>query len=145
MGYADNTRKLVVVLNGKHQPGRLMNAGMHLLAGLVGRGGPAMTEQLRLLDYKDATGDLHAALSTYPIIVLEAKNGNQIKTLREAARAADIPCADFVDAMLGGSADEQLANTAARRPEELDYLACCLWGEADRLDPMTKRFSLFKG
>jgi len=40
-------------------------------------------EEMSLIEYKDKDGGIHPAISDYPFIVLSAKNGNQIRTLRK--------------------------------------------------------------
>ncbi len=54
-------------------------------------------------------------------------------------------CADFVDTMLGASAEEQLDATRRGVDASFDLLAVCLFGPAEKLDPLTRKFSLFRG
>jgi hypothetical protein len=144
MGYADNSFKFVVVVNKKHQAPRLLNAALHLAAGMVGRADDATRQQMQFLAYTDASGATRAWISKYPFIVLEARNANQLRVLRQAAFAAGVAYADFVDAMLDTSAEAQLAATASGTDDTLDVLAACLWGPATVLDPLTRRFSLLR-
>ena len=126
MNYADNAFKFVLVLNKKHDVPRLLNAALHLVAGLVGRADEGERNRMRFLHYRDADGRTRAR-HCYPFIALEAKNSNQLRTLCQEAAKAGVAHADFVDTMLGSSAADQLA-TAAGRDESFDILACCLWG-----------------
>jgi hypothetical protein len=45
--------------------------------------------------------------------------------------------------MLGSSAEDQLAQTKATRPQAMQFLAVLLFGSSEVLNPLTKRFSLF--
>lgn len=140
--YADNDYKFVAVLNEKIQLPRLLNALGHMAAGLVARApDPA---GMRFLSYEDADAGLHPAISYYPFIVLVARNSNQIRTLRQNAIEAGLVYNDFVDTMIGTSAEDQLAKTRAAHEAELQYFGICLFGPADVLGGMTRKFSLFK-
>ena len=141
--YADNQYKFIAILNKKVDLAKLLNALGHMTAGLVSLA-PDL-EAFRFLRYEDADGSAHPAISHYPFIVLAAKNGNQIRNVREQAKEAGILYNDFVDTMLGGSAEAQLRQTREAKESDLEYFGLCLFGEAEVIGPMTKRFSLFKG
>lgn len=139
--YTDNHQKFVVVLNERIELPRLMNALGHMTAGLVGhQNGHGEFSWLR---YEDADGGVHPAISRYPFIVLAAKNSNQIRTLRHAAVAKGIPFNDFVHTMLGASAEDQMSKTRSTPELGLEYFGICLFADADTLNPMTRKFSLF--
>ena len=82
-------------------------------------------------------------ISYYPFIVLAPRNGNQIRTLRQSAIEQGISYTDFAETVLGESADDQLSRTAATLEADLKYFALALFGSAEQLDPLTKKFSLF--
>ncbi len=138
--YADNEYKFVAVLNKKVPFTQLMNALGHMTAGLVTLGDH---EQMRFLRYEDADGGLHPAISHYPFIILASRNGNQIRTLRQAAQQAGIIYNDFVNTMLGTSAADQLQKTKSTKEANLEYFGICLFGPAQTIDGMTRKFSLF--
>jgi len=138
--YLNNDQKFVAVLNRKIDTSRLMNALGHMTAGITSEIG---IEAPRFLRYLDADGTAHPGISTYPFIVLRAENSNQIRNLRSRAIEAGLAYTDFVDAMLGSSAEDQLARTKARRESELEYFGILLFGSAEELSPLTKRFSIF--
>lgn len=140
MMYENNDYKFVVVLNTKIEIGKLMNALGHITAGLVSL---CNYEDLRFLRYADANDGLHPAISYYPFIVLKSKNGNQIRTLRNAAIEDGIKYNDFVDTMLGSSAENQLQKTQITDELNLEYFAIALFGKAEQLNKITKKFSLF--
>ncbi|TAK14722.1 MAG: DUF2000 domain-containing protein [Anaerolineae bacterium] len=139
--YTDNEFKFVAVLNKKIELPRLLNALGHMTAGLVSL--CENTQSMRFLEYRDADGGFHPGISFYPFIILSAKNGNQIRTLRAAAIGEGILCTDFVDTMLGSSAQDQMDKTRSTKEELLDYYGVCLFGSAAKLNDLTKKFSLF--
>ncbi|MBV6509622.1 MAG: hypothetical protein JJLCMIEE_02717 [Acidimicrobiales bacterium] len=137
--YEDNSRKFAVILNRKHPTGLLLNALGHLSVGIAADLG---SEEADLLDYENGAAELTARISRWPVIVLSAKNGNQVRTAYEAALAADLAANVFVTAMLGDSAEAQQRQTAEASPDHLDFVGAALFGSADELAPITKRFSL---
>jgi hypothetical protein len=143
MLYSDNEHKFVAVLNKKTDLPYLMNALGHMTAGLLAQ--CENLEAMRFLDYRDSENKTLSMVSHYPFIVLIAKNGNQIRTLRKAAEEAGILYNCFADSMLGSSAEEQLGNTRNTKEADLEYFGICLFGASEILNPLTKKFSLFKG
>jgi hypothetical protein len=139
--YKDNRSKFVAVVNQQQPLGLLMNALAHTVAGLLSQQRVHL-DQMEFLSYRESEGVIDACVSRFPFIILKAKNGNQIRTLRQAA---GVPCNVFVDTMLGASADEQLHKTRSAKERELDYVALCLFGPAADIDKLTRKFSLFNG
>jgi len=125
--YQDNSNKFVAILNQKQTMGLLMNALAHTVAGLLSKQ-RAHLDQMEFLPYRDSEGVMDACISRYPFIILKAKNGNQLRTVLQAAQDAGIPCNVFADSMLGTSAAEQLQKTRSANEAELDYIALCLFG-----------------
>jgi Protein of unknown function (DUF2000) len=142
MSYLQNDKKFVAVLNRKHPMPRLLNGVCHATAGLAGQLGCETPQYLEYINDADA---FVAAISRYPFIVLEAKNGNQLATLRKAAADNSIANNVFISAMVGQSAQQQMDNTKTAAGDGLDYMVVVLFGEATAIDPITKKFSLFKG
>src|SRR4051794_22995431 len=123
--YQDNDHKFVAVLNQRHPLPVQLNAFGHLTAGLAGAqlGGGA-----DYVDYPCPAGGFSSRLSRFPFIVAAAKNSNQLRTLCEAATAAEIAHNVFVTAMLGASSDDQQRATASAQSEDLDFVAVVLFG-----------------
>ena len=140
MLYQDNESKFVVVLNAKIEIGKLMNTLSHIVAGLVSL---SDINDLRFLKYYDADESLHPAISRFPFIILKSKNSNQIRTLRNSAIEQDILFNDFADTMLGSSAEDQLNNTRNKKEIDMEYFGIALFGQAEQLNILTKKFSLF--
>ena len=140
MLYEDNEYKFVAVLNRKVPLPQLMNALGHMTAGLTSQ---CDFRDLAFLRYQDGDGSVHPNISQYPFIVLSAKNGNQIRTLRYAAIQQGIHFSDFVNTMLGTSAEDQQQKTRSTREMDLEYFGICLFGSAAKLNELTRKFSLF--
>src|SRR5262249_48319570 len=138
--YSENHKKLVLALSQKYGTEQLLNAAIHITAGLAADLGP---EPLRLLDYQNRRAALAARISLFPNIVLAAKNGGHLRRFKREARAAGLCVNAFTESMLGRSAEEQMRQTCEADPDTLDFIAVAVFGEARLIDPLTKRFSLW--
>ena len=147
--YLDNEWKFVALLNRALPVPQQMNALGHMTAGLVSKARGEPGDRMVFLDYRTADGTLAAAISKWPFIVLAAKNSDQIRRFKREALehvvAGRILYNDFLASMLGGSAEEQLRRTAACLEGQTELLGAAAFGPASVLDPLTRRYSLFKG
>jgi len=138
----ETKRRFIVVVNEKESnPGKLMNAVGHAMAGLVGHA--ARGQDFCFVDYTDGDGMLHPSISHYPVIALKAKNSNAIKNVREAAIAKGIACTDFLRTMSIGKTQEQMDATSAAKGDDVEYLGLALFGDTDTLREITKKLSLY--
>jgi len=140
--YTDNDKKFLAVLNKKIELPKLMNALGHMSVGLTSL--CENNEEMQFLQYKDSSATIHPAISKFPYIILSADNSNQIRTLRLAAIEQGILYNDFTSSMLGTSADDQLRKTGDTKEIDLEYFGICLFGSAEQLQPLTKKFSVFR-
>jgi len=140
MNYLDNSQKFISVLNANVPVPMLMNALGHTTAGLAAHLEP---QSVTYLDYVNDVDGFVAKIAQPPFVILKAKNSAQLSALRAAAAAEGIACNVFVSAMIGKSAKEQVASTRAASGDGLEYWVVTLFGDAERLQPITKRFSLF--
>lgn len=142
MGYSNNARKYVAVLNGKFkdQVGMLMNALGHTTAGLVFDQPAGQNFQ----KYVNERAEISSSISEFPFNVLKSKNGNQLRTLHEALVHAGVQHNVFVKQMIGSSALEQITSTRDALVEDLEFVAVAAFAEAEVLEPMTKKFSLYR-
>lgn len=140
--YNDNGSKFIAVLNKKIELPKLLNALGHMSVGLTSL--TRNIEDMKFLDYRDADNTSHPAISHFPFIVLMADNSNQIRTLRNTAIDQGILYNDFTSTMLGISADDQLLQTKNKKENELEYFGITLFGDTEKLQPLTKKFSLFR-
>lgn len=138
-----NGHKFVALVNKNLEPGVALNAVAHANVGLAALLADGRKDAMTLLEFKDADGQTHPNISALSLIVLRGTSGN-IRTLRSEARAAGIPCVDFTSSMTGGSAEEQLERTLTTPEGELEYYCVVLFGKNEELNPLTKKFSLYK-
>lgn len=138
--YTDNTMKFTVVLNKKHPVGMRMNALGHLSAGLSRR----VADSIDLLEYHSPELGFTSLISRYPVIALSADNNNQLRRLWSAVLESSVAYNVFTTSMIGTSATEQLVATAASTTDDVDFVGVMLFGPADVLDPLTRKFSLVR-
>lgn len=98
---------------------------------------------MSFVDYEDADGGIHP-VSALSLVVLSAKNSNQIRTARLEAINTGLPYVDFTESMTKDTFVEQMARTKELREEELDYWGLCIFGRKELIDPITKKFSLWR-
>ena len=140
--YSDNEYKFTVIVNKKQPTGVILNAIGHAMVGLSGHLGHT---QLDLLDYLNTSAGLTARISRWPVIVLSAKNSNQLRSTLEAASGmSSVVTNAFTTSMIAGSAESQIAATARASADQLDYVALAIFGPQTDTQPITKRFSLLK-
>jgi lysyl-tRNA synthetase class 2 len=138
----ENSKKFVVVVNKKIPTNKLFNAVSHITAGISG--GSGKQDQMHFLEYEDADGNKHPYISHFPFIVLSADNSNQLRTLRQKATEQNLLHNDFTSTMTMGSSKDQIKATANTKESDLDYFAVCLFGPTNKLNTITKKFSLYK-
>lgn len=143
MAYIPVTHKFIAVLNKKVPTGNVMNALGHITAGLAATY-PHKAE-MRFDDYQDKAGNQHVSISDNPFIVLQADNSNKLRTLREALLEAGLPCVDFTSTMTEGNYAEQQERTKQTPESELEYWGVATFGETEKLNQITKKFSLWRG
>lgn len=142
MEYTPVTHKFVAVLNKKIPVGTLMNALGHMAAGLAAS--YSNPEEMRFDTYTDKDNNAHAHISDNPFIVLRADNANKLRTLRQALVEAGIHFTDFTNTMTEGTYAEQQARTRQTPEAELEYYGICMFGEIEKLNEFTKKFSLWR-
>lgn len=139
----ENEYRFVVVVNGKEDNiGRVMNALGHSMAGLVGEA--ATGEDFCFTNYTDKDGNVHRSISHYPVIVVKAKNSNQLLTAKTKAEAEGIPTVDFTETMSIGSTQEQMDATKQFGTEDHNYIAVAMFGKTETLKGITSKFSLYR-
>ena len=137
------THKFAVVLNKKIEPGAALNACAHMTATLVARADNETRKHMSFMDYLDANGNSHP-VSALSLVVLGAKNSNQVRTTRLEAIKASLAYADFTESMTTDTFVEQMDRTRALREEDLDYWGVTLFGPKEVVDPITRKFSLWR-
>lgn len=139
MAYADNDRKYAIVINQRSGSATVLNAVAHASSGLVDK-----CADTAFLEYPNTEKEISAGISKYPIIVLSAKNSSQIATFVEAARTQALPVNYFTMQMIDQSAEQQIQNNRNTLWKDLEFVCAIVFGERAIVDPLTKRFSLYK-
>ena len=139
----NDTYKFVVVVNKNLEIGKAMNAIAHSYAGLVGVAPKELKEKMSFIDFIDKDGSIHKSISGLSLIVLRGKNG-EIKNLRNEFIENDILFTDFVETMTGDTYKEQLDKTLETSSEDMNYFCIAAFGKKESLDPLTKKFSLWR-
>jgi hypothetical protein len=142
MDYVPTTHKFVAVLNKKVPVGNLMNALGHITAGFAAS--YPNQDEMRFDNYEDADGNAHPNISDNPFIILQADNSNKIRTFRQALIDEGIRFVDFTSTMTEGTYAEQQERTKATPEAELEYWGIVTFGEIEKLNALTKKFSLWR-
>lgn len=136
------THKFVAVLNKKVETGKILNVLGHLSVSLVASASSDQVQNMGIVDYSDKGETTHKA-SKNSFVILKADNGNQIRTLRNAAIEKGILFVDFTNTMQEGTFLEQLERTKQTPEVELDYYGIVLFGEITQINELTRKFSLW--
>lgn len=138
MGYLENDFKFALVVNKSSSSSIFMNAVSHVCLGLGHVEGDA-----DFLNYENNDSGYSAIISRYPVIVLAAKNSNQISRFVGMAIEAQLNTNYFTEQMIAASSDEQMENNRNTGWGDLKFVCASVFGYKDIVDPLTKRFSLF--
>lgn len=138
------THKFVAVLNKKIESGRLFNALAHATAGFVASASPEEKTEMGFVDYINKDDQHFGPLSKNGYIILAADNGNKIRTLRNAAKEAGIRTVAFTHTCFQGTYLDQIKQSSETPELDMDYFALVLFGPKEKVDPLTKKFSLWK-
>jgi hypothetical protein len=139
----EHSTRVVVLLNKNLDPGVALNAIAHLgmsIANVVGELGRA---RLKFLDYIDKDGHVHPGISARSLIVLRGKPG-ELRKLRQEAIASRILNVNFTNTMTGGTYKDQLERTSATPEAELEYFGVAVFGRAEEIAGLTRRYSLWR-
>jgi hypothetical protein len=114
-----------------------------MTATLVARADDETRRHMSFVDYTDADGNAHP-VSALSLVVLSARNSSQLRTARLDAIRAGLPHVDFTETMTRDTFVEQMARTQATREEDLDYWGLGVFGPKQAVDPITRKFSLWR-
>jgi|SRR5579871_5375370 len=137
------TYKFAAVLNKKVDIGKLMNVLGHISICLVTKSTPEQIQAMGIINYKDKDDNAHEA-SRNSFIILKADNGNQIRSVRNAAIERGILFVDFTHTMQEGTYKDQLEKTKETSEKDLEYYGIVLFGEITEVTELTRKFQLWK-
>ncbi len=142
MLYQKTNNKFVAIINRKKPLHEILNALAHTSAGITSVINDPQATQF--LNYVDGDGGSHPAISHHPFVILQADNSNQVRKARCAALDLGLKVNSFVGQMFGTSAEDQLQKTAAAKGDDIDYVLLVLFGDAELVQQVTKKYSLFR-
>ncbi len=137
----DKSRKMVLVLNKELSGWQLTNTVGHLTAYL----GSKIGEEKLLSRAKFETKDEEIpADSQYPVITLTANPG-QMYNLLQKVEEEDLVYLPYVREMIDYENDEELAEALKKKDKkDLEYLGIGIFGNNEKIDKLTKKFSMYK-
>jgi hypothetical protein len=133
--------KFVIVLNKRRELPEMISGIGHVAFGLGGSHQPP--SDLSLITYVDADGTEYPSVSDWSVVVLRGGSG-QMKNLKTALEAEGLPCVTYLDTMLSGGSQAQQERTKETTGEDIELLALATFGEVTKLDPLTKKFSVWR-
>lgn len=135
--------KFVAVINEKIETGRALNAIAHMGLGLVNIADEETKEKMSFIDFPDKDDEAHKSISGLSLIVLKGRNC-EIKKVRNQFKEENIMFVDFIETMTGDTYAEQLVKTKELGQEEHNYFGILAFGEIDKINPITKKLSLWR-
>lgn len=135
--------KFVAVINEKIETGKALNAIAHMGLGLVNIADEETKEKMSFIDFPDKDDEAHKSISGLSLIVLKGRNG-EIKKVRNQFKEENIMFVDFIETMTGDTYVEQLVKTKELGQEEHNYFGILAFGEIDKINPITKKLSLWR-
>ena len=137
--FEDNDYKLYVIVNRNVDVATQMNATGHLCSGIMLKAADPCFNT-----YTNGDSALTAYLNHYPVIILQAKNSNQLSAAAQQCQEENILYNFFTTTMLSHSSEQQIQDTQATPLAELDFVAIAIYGETSKIKPITKKFSVLK-
>jgi hypothetical protein len=134
-------KKFTVIVNEKSSVPTQINAVGHLCLGVGSLFG---NNAAQMRTFTDKDGAFVATLTDYPLIILSARNAEHLRNAHQLAVVANVHCSVFVECMRTADPDEQERNIGDTSIGSHEYIAVLLFGSADELKPLTKKFSLLR-
>jgi hypothetical protein len=135
--------KLVALINKHIEIGVAMNALAHAVAACVNIIGDEGRKSLNFLNFVDADGEIYPSISARSFIVLRGRDVD-IRNVRFRAAEAGIPVVCFTDTMTQDTYVEQLDRTKATPNDNLTFYGLVLVGPRETVDPITRKYSLWR-
>lgn len=137
--FEDNQKKLYIIVNRNMDASLLINATWHLAGGIMQK-----AEDKLFQNYPNDESGLSAYLSHYPVVILQAKNSNQLSNALQKCKAANLAYNFFTTTMLGQSTEQQIHDTKIASFDALEFVAIAIYGDTEVLQPITKKFSVYR-
>lgn len=137
------TDKTVVVISKKWrgETPLILNATGHIAQALAHQATKA--DHGEFVDYVTADDVRFNGVSVHPFIVLTGTPTKMWSFKSDCEQSGFITSA-FVEAMFHGGTAVQLQSTASRASADHDLICVGAYGNAEKVDALTKKFSLFR-
>jgi hypothetical protein len=139
----NSTFKIIALLNKRIETGKAMNALAHCMAGAVNHMGEEGRTALKFLNFVDAGGQTYPSISARSFVILRGTESD-IRKARQRSIEAGISAVCFSESMTGETYREQLQRTSETPSEAMSFFALVLAGPAELLNPITKKYSLWR-
>jgi DNA/RNA-binding domain of Phe-tRNA-synthetase-like protein len=138
--YPYDDKKITVVVADDIEPGIATNVVGHLTTSVGKNADDIMGRPF----YTDKSGEKHIGISRYPVIILKGKK-SKIEKLIDQARDENLLVVDYPKEMFETRTDDDLNQALEKKAEEeLEYYGVALCGDKDKVEKLTKNFSLYK-
>ncbi len=97
----------------------------------------------RFTPYEDADGIVLPPISWWPVIILSGRP-QKVMQVWDSLRFSSFPKAVFTETMIAGGSAKQLAATRSVKLGDSKFVAIAAFGEAETLQGITKRLSLWQ-
>ena len=135
--FEDNQKKLYIIVNRNMDASLLMNATGHIADGIMQKAEDGVFQ-----DYSNDASGLQAYLSHYPVVILQAKNSNQLSTAVQKCKNAGLTYNFFTTTMLGQSTEQQVDDTKVASPDALEFFAIAIYGDTEILSQRNSQFKI---
>lgn len=134
--------KIVLVINADVSGWQFANTVGHLSTYLGAKVGEA--QLLHVDSFKTEDGEVPAN-AHLPIIIKKADSNAQLQSLMAEIEKAGLPHLGFIQEMLDFHTDAEVQTAVSGKAKsDLSYLGIGLYGPKEQVDPITKKFSLWK-
>jgi hypothetical protein len=138
------THKFVIVLNEKSPVGKLLSATGQIAMSLYANASSAQRTDMALIPFLNPNDTSLITLSTCSFVVLKGTT-SQLLTLYAKASEQGFLSAIFTSTMSFNGIEEDLIQKTARTPlDQVEPYGVGLFGKIEELNPLTKKFSIFK-
>lgn len=137
----DFSRKMVIIVNQELPQWQVLNTVAHISAYLGNR----LKENFDTGESFDSKDNVpHPRNTQYPIITLTAKPG-QMQNLAKKIRDSGLLYHGFIREMIDTTNDKKIEKILANKIEEqIEYLGIGMFGKNEKVDALTKSYSLWK-
>jgi hypothetical protein len=138
------THKFVILLNEKSPIGKLFSATGQIAMSLYSSATEIERANMSLVPFLDPSDKNLITVSTCSFVILKS-NANQLLALYAKAAEQNLLSAIFTSTMSFNGVEEDLIQKTATTPlDKIEPYGVGVFGKIKELNPLTKKFSVFK-